>query len=217
MRSIFILGCGTFGYHLARNIGDKAHLTVVDKDRERSQKIGPDVERAIVGDVTNKELLVDIGVEGADAVVVSMGENMEASILATMHAHALGVQEIYVKASSDDHAAILELLGATRVIQPERESAENLAVTILDTAVFDFHRLHETLGLLEESAPAEFWGKSLLELGLRRNYRVTVVAIFRDGDRRVNPQAETVIREGDRLLLLGSDEDLAAYRAHEGT
>lgn len=216
MRNIFIFGCGHFGYHLARNISDKGHVTVVDKDREKIQSIGSEVERAIVGDATSKEFLIEIGVEAADAVAVSMGENMEASILTTMHVHSLGIQEIYVKAFSDDHATILQLLGANRVIQPEREAAENLAVSILETSVYDFRRLHKHFGILEESARPEFWGKSLLELGLRRLYRVTVVAIFREGDRLVNPLAETVIQEGDRLLLLASEEHLAAYRKHYG-
>lgn len=212
MRNIFVFGCGNFGYHLAHTISGKAHTTVVDRDREKIQMIGAEVERAVVGDATSKEFLLELGVEAADAVVVSMGENMEASILTTMHVHSLGIKEIYVKAFSDDHATILQMLGASQVIQPEREVAENLAVSILETSVYDFHRLHKYFGILEESARPEFWGKSLMELGLRRNYRVTVVAIFREGDKLINPLAETVILEGDRLILLGTEEDLAAHR-----
>lgn len=212
MRNIFIFGCGNFGYHLARKIGHKAHVTVVDTDRSKIQSIGNEVERAIVGDTTSKEFLLEIDADAADAVVVSMGESMEASILTTMHVHSLGVSEIYVKAFSDDHVRILQLLGASRVIQPEREVAENLAVSILETSVYDFLRLHEHFGIVEESAHPEFWGKSLMEIGLRRRYRVTVIGLFRDSDRLINPNAETVIQEGDRLMMLGSEEDLAAYR-----
>jgi len=123
-------------------------------------KGGPYVDRALVADGTRREVLEEVGVEGMDAAVVSLGDRMEASILATLHLKALNVGEIFVKAISDDHAKVLTILGATRVVYPERDTAQNLAMSIVQPTVLDYLRLQEGIGILELVAPEEFVGRT---------------------------------------------------------
>lgn len=213
MRHIVFVGLGSFGYHCARKLEGKAEVTAIDRDRRAIQRIGPFVTRAVVGDGTKRELLDEMGVQTADAAVVSLGDRMDASILATLHLRSMGIKEIFVKSISDEHSQILELIGATRVIHPEREMAENLAVSILEPAVVDYLRLHEGFGIIEVHAPREFWGKNLIELDLRRLYGITVLAIVRDPDQRiVNPSADATIRSDDKLMILGAEEQILKFQ-----
>ncbi|HOM99146.1 MAG TPA: TrkA family potassium uptake protein [Acidobacteriota bacterium] len=211
MRNVFVIGLGNFGYHLAIRLEGRARVTAVDVDRARIQKVGSVVARAIVGDGSNPDLLKELGVEAADVAVVSVGDSMEQSILITHQLKELRVPEIYAKAVSESHARILELIGATRVLQPEREVAENLAISLAKTTIVDYLQLHRTFGIIEVTAPPPFHGKSLAELKLRSRFRVSVVGIFRGQDRLVNPGPDTIIRPGDRMVVLGTSDDVLVF------
>lgn len=213
MREIVFLGIGNFGYYCAIGLEGKAHVTVVDQDRDKIQRLGPHVGRAVLGDATQKELLQELGVDSADAVVVSLGEKIGSSILATLNLASLGVPQIYVKSISDEHSKILKLVGATRVIHPEREAAENLTASLLKTEVLDYRKLHEDFGIMEISAPREFWGKNLIELDLRSRYRLNVIAIFtKQGERQINPRPDATLGEGDKLILLGEESHIMEFQ-----
>ncbi len=212
MREIVFLGVGNFGYYCATNLQGQAHVTVIDSDRDKIQRIGPYVSRAVLGDATQKEVLLEFGVESADAAVVSLGDRIGSSILATLHLASLGVPQIFAKSVSDEHSQILKLVGATRVIHPEREVAENLTISLLKADVVDYLRLHEDFGIMEIFAPREFWGKNLIQLDLRARYRLTVIAIFpKHGERNVNPPPDQVVKEGDQLILLGEEEQIMEF------
>lgn len=213
MRQILFVGLGSFGFHCARKLEGLADVTAIDVDREAIQRIGPYVTRAVVGDGTNREVLEELGVETMDAAVVSLGDRMDASILATLHLKALNVREIFVKAISDEHAKVLQILGASRVIYPERDSAENLAMSIVQPTILDYLRLHGDISLLELLAPDEFVGKNLMQLKLRERYGITVIAIFGPGRRSVSPKPDCVIQRDDKLMVIGENENLMTFQA----
>ncbi len=213
MRNIFIIGLGNFGFYLAAKLEGKSRVTAIDIDRDKIQRIGPMVSRAVVGDATSRELLRELGIDSAEVAVVSVGESMEKSILITHHLKELNVKKIYSKAISEEHAEILRMIGATRVLQPEREVAENLAMSITKPTIVDYLQLHKNFGIIEVDAPDKFAGHSLADLALRSEYGVTAIGIFRKGDRLVNPAPETLILRGDRLVLLGNEEDIAEFEA----
>ncbi|MEJ2080834.1 MAG: NAD-binding protein [Acidobacteriota bacterium] len=145
MRNIFIIGLGNFGFYLAAKLEGKSHVTAIDIDRDKIQRIGPMVARAVVGDATNRELLRELGIDSAEVAVVSVGESME------------------------------------------------------------------NFGIIEVDAPDKFAGHSLADLSLRSEYGVTAIGIFRKGDRLVNPAPETIILKGDRMVLLGNEEDIVEF------
>ncbi|GAB4249974.1 MAG: TrkA family potassium uptake protein [Acidobacteriota bacterium] len=213
MRNVFVIGLGNFGYHLAAKLEGRARVTAIDVDRERIQKIGPIVARAVVGDATKPELLKELGIESADVAVVSVGDSMEQSILITHELKNFGVPQIFAKAVSEAHARILKLVGATRVLEPEREVAENLAISLAKTTIVDYLQLHRTFGIVEIAAPPSFQDKTLRDLALRSRFRVTVIGIFRGEDRLINPGPDTVVQAGDRMIVLGTEEDLMRFEA----
>jgi len=213
MRRILFIGLGSFGYHCARRLQGKAEVIAIDKDRDVIQRIGPYVERAVVGDGTKREVIeAVIGGGGMDVAVVSLGDRMDASILATLHLKALEVEQIIVKAVSDEHKKILEILGASRVIYPERDTAENLALAIVEPTIIDYLRIHGELGIVEILPPQEFWHKRLQDLALRKRYGITVIAVFGKDKLEVSPGADCVIDPDDKLLVIGENKKIQQFQ-----
>ena len=122
MMRVVIMGIGNFGHFFARRLSaQKVEIMAVDINKQAVDGVAPFVNQAIVGDVTDRDLLEELDVASADYVVISLGdEHMDPSILATLHSRSLGAKNIFAKAISDDHARILELIGATRIIRPKR-------------------------------------------------------------------------------------------------
>jgi len=208
------IGLGSFGYHCARALEGRAHVTVIDLDRDAIQRIGPYVTRAVVADGTKRDVIEELGAESMDVAVINLGDRMDASILATLHLKALKVREIYAKGISEEHAEVLKIIGATRVIYPERDSAENLAVSIVRPTILDYLRLHGDVSILEVLAPEEFVGKNLIQLNLRNRFGITVIAIYGpEGRKSVSPKPDVIIEDGDRLLMIGENESLLTFQA----
>jgi trk system potassium uptake protein TrkA len=145
-----------------------------------------------------------------DCAVVSIGENIEASLLVVMQVKELGVERVVAKAVTDLHGRILQKLGVSRVIFPEREMAIRVAHSLVVPNVLDYIELSKDFSIVEVPAPAAFAGKTLKELELRPRYGVTLIAIKRKpaggGPETtiVAPAADECINEGDVIALLGS-------------
>lgn len=212
MMRVVIMGLGNFGHSFARRLStQKVEVLAIDINKEAVDHVAEFVTHAVVGDVTNRELLDELDVASADYVVVSLGdEHMDPSILATLHSRSLGARNVYAKAISDDHARILELIGATRVIHPEREVAESLAETLGKPNVLDFIPLGEEYSIVEFEPPSGFVGRTLADLDLRNRYGVSVIGVkeYITGARRMNPPPDYVIQDDMSLLIMGRDEQV---------
>lgn len=212
MMRVVIMGIGNFGHFFARRLStQKVEILAVDIDKQAVDRVAPFVSHAVVGDVTDRDLLEELDVASADYVVISLGdEHMDPSILATLHSRSLGAKNVYAKAISDDHARILELIGATRIIHPEREVAESLAEALGKPNVLDFIPLGEEYSIVEFEPPSGFVGRSLAELDLRNRYGVTVIGVkeYVTGRRRMNPAPDMVIQDDVSLLIMGRDEQV---------
>ena len=194
MLRIVALGVGNFGHFFTRRLSaQKVEILAIDGDKDAIDAVAPMVTHAVVGDCTNRELLEELDVGAFDYAVISLGSSMDASILATLHVRSLGVPNIYVKAISQDHGRILELIGATKIIHPEREVAESLAEALGRPNVLDFIPLGQDYSIIEMEPSAEIVGKSLEDLDLRNRFGVTVIGIkeYLTGARRMNPRRAT--------------------------
>lgn len=148
-------------------------------------------------------MLKDLNVEQFDGAAVVIGENLEAGILATANLKELGVPMVTSRAFSRLHARVLERVGADRVIQPEREMGEQLARTMTSSEVLEYIELGEDEALIETQVPEQWVDKSLAELQLSRRKGVTVVALKAKGQAGSLPKGDTVLREGDVMVLGG--------------
>ena len=212
MRRFIVVGLGNFGSGVAETLHARGHeVAAVDVSEELVDRIAPVVTQAAVGDGRDIRVLERIGARDADAGIISTGDDITASILATLALKDLRVQAIYVKVVSRDHARVMEKLGVTETIFPERESAIRLGTRVSSRAVIDYVRLGEGFSIQEMAVPESWIGKSLRALQLPRRYRISVVAVhdvLRDEMIPV-PDPDSVLKDSDTLLVSGKDDDLA--------
>ena len=216
MIRVAVLGLGNFGYSFARRLSRQrgVEILAVDVDKATVDEVAAFVTNAIIADVTDPEVVAELDLGVMDYAVISLGNKMDPSILTTLHLRSLDVPNIYVKAISDDHARILELIGATKIIHPEREVAESLAEALGKPNVLEFIPLGAEYSIIEFEPPSTFVGKTLAELDLRNRFGVTVIGLrdYLTDSRRINPPGDTVIGDDVSLLILGRMEQIESLR-----
>ena len=212
MKRFVIVGLGNFGSAVAEALHEAGHdVTTVDSNEAAVDRVARLVTRAAVGDGRSIDVLRRIGAEGADVGVVSTGDDITASILAALALRDLGVQEIFVKVISQDHARVMDKMGVSETIFPERESGLRLATRIASTGVINYIRVGPDFGMQEMAVPASWMGKSLRNLQLPRKYRVTILAVHDVLTEQMIPlpNPDAPLKDSDTLLILGRDADLA--------
>ena len=214
MKRIGIIGAGRFGMSLAESLANAgAEVLLIDRNRPAMQLAG-EFATALQGDATQPHVLEEAGFGECDVVVVAIGSNMEASMMATANCKELGVPSVVAKATSELHGKILRRIGADSVIYPDRDSAYRLAMSIANHNVVDFFEVSDGYSIAEVSANEEFHGKTLAELDLRRKHGITILCIRRASTdpkkprRVIIPQAEDVIQSDDRLVAFGETKKL---------
>jgi trk system potassium uptake protein TrkA len=207
-----VIGLGSFGFNVAKTLYDKgSEVLAIDISRERIEAVKDHVSHAVAMDSASKENLEALQVQDMDVVVVSLGPAMEASILTVLYLHEMGVQRIVAKALSEDHAKILESVGATEVIYPEKDMAIKTALRLTSPNVLEYLPLSSGVGIQEIAPPVKFIGKTLRELDLINKYGVQVIAIRELIPERTTfvPKASFVIKNSDILVIVGEDDQLA--------
>lgn len=211
MRQYVAIGVGTFGFNVAKELCKRGHqVLVIDADARRIETIKGFVTQAIVADATDKLVLKEFVPPGVDAVIISMGDNLEASILAAFHVKELGVRHVIVKAMTDDHARVLKVVGATEVIHPEKDVAISLAERLSIPNLIDHIPLAPEYGIVELACPERFVGKTLRELQLRNRYNLEVIAVKEVLHNRLHliPGADFSIPIDSALVIIGKRSDL---------
>ncbi len=206
-----VIGLGKFGATVVRTLFARGHEVIaIDQDKERVQDLRDFSTQAIEADCTDQDTLRALGIHDADAVVVSLGERMDASILVTLYLRDLGLKEIVVKAISEDHGKVLHLIGATEIVHPERDTARRVARGLGLRSIVEYLPLASDSSLVELKVPAEFVGRTLAELEIRKRFQVLVVAIKRDESLLLATGGDERLQQGDVLVLVGRDADLDA-------
>ncbi len=218
-RYFAIIGLGSFGYHVAKRLYELGHdVIALDHNKDPVQSIKDFSTQAIIADASDKETLSSLGMKDVDVAVVSLGDKMDTSSLVTLYLKELGVKEIVVKALTLDHGIMLELIGATKVIFPERDIAIRTAERLSAPNILDQITFLEGYSVVELDAPKELLGKTLKEANVRANYGIAIVVIKRktlaDLPAKViiAPHADERITEGDLLVIIGEDEKLNTFK-----
>ncbi len=208
-RHVCIVGLGFFGAGLARSLAKNAEVLAVDNDIDRVNAISEQVQRALCIDVKNFSALSTAVTAKFDEAIVSIGEDLEASILCTLYLKRIGIKTIRAKASSEEHAEILQSVGATQVIFPELETAERLAMKIRNPNLLDFIPITEGYLIMDINAPKEFYNRTLESLHVRNRFGVFVIAIKknRGKDFILLPGPDYTVEEQDMLVVIGHEED----------
>lgn len=212
MRRFIIIGLGNFGSSAAEALYTRGHEVVaIDPREEAVDRIAAHVTKAAVADGRSLESLERIGCRNADVGIVSTGDDITASILATMALKDLGVREVFVKVISRDHARVMKRVGATETVFPERDTALELAARLSGQALLNYVRLGTGFSIQEMVVPDEWVAKTLRELELRQRFGISVVGIHEVLQDRIvaAPHPDVVLKDSDTLLVAGMDEDLA--------
>ncbi len=215
--SYAIIGLGRFGMALALELAEAgADLLVLDRDEDKVRELREYTENAYVVRNLDKKTLEDTGVANCDVAVVGIGEQMDISILTTLHLTGLGVRRVIAKASGAEHGEILEKLGA-EVIYPERDMALRLARRLETARVLDYIQLSEKLNISKLEAPAALVGRTVLQADLRGRFDVNIIAIENDGALIEAVRPDYAFRTGDILFLAGGKQALNTITDWDGT
>jgi trk system potassium uptake protein TrkA len=174
------------------------------------QKIRNFSTKAVLADGTDKEVIDSIGMQEDDVVIISFGEDLAASTLITLHLKEMKVKHIIVKAPNEEHKHVLEKVGATEVIIPEKEMADKVAKSLISPNVLDYLPLSKDYTICELVPPASFMGKTIGDLHLRRKYHIEVIAVREILPDKLTmvPRADFVVKDSDVLVVIGKEEDI---------
>lgn len=216
MKQVVVIGLGQFGSHLARELTTmRCEVMIVDSDESRVSALKSDVHQAVICDARNFTAIDGVITEQVDEVVVSLGENMEPSILCTLHLKQIGVKKIRCTAVNEDHATILRAVGADEIIFPERETAERTARRVAFPSLLDYFPFEEDHRIMELKMPQSLAGKRLGDTGIRNDYGLLVLGTkdSNTGKFKFLPAATDVLQPTDVLIVLGREVNLARFQA----
>jgi trk system potassium uptake protein TrkA len=211
MKRVVVIGLGIFGSNIVKELYENGFdVVAIDKNKDAVHRIKDYATKAIVADGTENEVMEHIALHEDDVVIISFGEDLAASTLITLHLKKMKVKNIIVKAPNEEHKLILEKVGATDVIIPEKEVASKVARSLIFPGVLDCLPLSEGYMIFEIAPPNSFLGKSIAELQLRSKYHVEVIAVrdvLTDHVQMV-PQAHYVIKDGEILVVIAKEKDI---------
>ncbi len=208
-RQFVVIGLGRFGTSVAQTLYSLGNdVLAIDSDEDRVQNISDSVTQAIQADATDENSLRSIGVRNFDVAVVTIGSDLQASVMATLLVKELGVRYTIAKANSELHAKVLYKIGADKVVLPERDMGVRVAHNLVSTNILDYIELSSDFSIAEVIAPQEWYGKNLENLSIRANYGINIVAIKKKEEINVSPTAGDVIEEGDIIVAIGGTEEL---------
>jgi trk system potassium uptake protein TrkA len=210
-----VIGLGNFGFNVVKTLHESGDEVLgIDRNKERAQRTQGHSSQTIIADATDKSILETAGLQDMNAVVVSLGDNLSASILVTLFLREIGVENIIVKITSEEHGRALEKIGATTLVFPERDTAMKLAKSLSSPNILDYLPLSPDYSIMEVTAPDGFMGKSLGELELLSRHNVNVIAVreMKPEKMVLNPTMRYQVKDGDILIVLGKRADIEGLK-----
>ncbi|WP_251574050.1 potassium channel family protein [Limosilactobacillus agrestimuris] len=209
--SYAVIGLGQFGSSICEALVQAGQeVLAIDSNEEVLNEYSDSVMRAVIADAQDEDVLRDLDIGSFDHVYVSIGKNVEASIMVTLIAKELGAKDVICRAENANHARVLEKIGADQVVRPEHDLAKRLVFQQLNPGVVDYVQLSKEVTLAEVNINnPKFFGKTLDELDFRNRYNVNVIIIV-DANDQVNqmPQANDVIKPHDKVTVVGDLKDI---------
>jgi len=208
-KQFIVIGLGRFGTSVAETLYSLGNdVLAVDSDEEVVQNISEKVTHAVQVDANDENSLRALGISNFDVAIISIGSDIQASILATLLVKEMGVKHIIAKANDSLHAKVLYKIGANRVIFPEKDMGVRVAHNLCSSNILDYIELSPDFSIAEIVTPKDWEGRNLKELNLRAAYGINVMAIKRNNEIDVSPSAEEVIRHEDVIVAIGGTQEL---------
>lgn len=209
-----VIGLGRFGFALAEELAHKGkEVLVIDKDRAKIDAATEFTDNAFVIDELTSENLAEAGVAEADVAVIAIGDKIDTSILTTLTVLRLGVKRVISKAMSREQGEVLSLLGA-EVIYPEHDMALRLAGKLVSPHILEYISLSDSVDIIEIQLTAKVDGKTVIELGVRKNFGLNIIAIRHAGEITTDIFPSTELHADDTITVIGKTKDIAGFEAY---
>ena len=205
-----IIGLGRFGTALAIELASHGReILVIDADEDRIKQLREYTENAFVVHSLDKNTLLETGIQNCEVAVVCIGEQMDVSILTTLHLKGLGIGRVIAKAASAEHGEILEKLGA-EVVYPERDMAVRLARRLEPSKILNYIELSEKIDISKVMIPNRFLDHRLVDLDVRRRYGLNIIAVEHGNEILTEVTPDYVFRQGDQIFVIGDRSRISA-------
>ena len=208
-----VFGLGRYGLAVARElIENGAEVIAVDLDEAVVNSVAGELPICKCSDITDPEVIAQLGISNVDVVIVAMANNLEASVMTVTLCKELGVKTVIAKCANEIHQRILTRVGADQVVFPENESGVRLAKNLISSGFVDMLSLSEDVSVVEMDIRDEWIGQNLIELNLRKNYSINVIAIRKGGVVSVDIDPEEKLCKSDKLIVIGNTQRLARLK-----
>lgn len=202
MKNIAVLGLGIFGQTIAKELSQfECDVLAIDVNEKNVDVVSEYVLKTAVGDMTQLDFLKAAGVEECDTAIVATGTRLDSLVLAVMNCKTLGVSNIIAKAKDSSFEAVLQALGVTQIVKPERTAGKQLAQQLLKNKIKEMIPLNETMSIIEFQAPKQWVGQSIIDLNIRQKYSMNLVGV-KDDNGQINAQLDIhqTIKEEDTFV-----------------
>lgn len=211
-KQIVVIGAGRFGASFAETARELGHeVLLIDRDADRIDGLADRVTHAVVADVSQDGVLYELGISNFDIAVIAIVSNYQASIMSALVCKELGIPLVIAKAKDEIHARVLDKIGATKTVFPERDSGIRLAHSLTNRQIMDFIALSEEFDLLEIRPLRSWVGKSIKQIDIRHQYGLNVIALKEEERLLLNPGGDTIIQPNTILTVLGHKEQIRAF------
>ena len=208
-----VFGLGRYGIAVARElVRNGAEVIAVDSEEGIVNAAADELPICKCADVTDPEVIRQLGISNVDVVIVAMATNLEASVMAITLCKEIGVKTVIAKCANEMHQKIFKRVGADEVVFPENESGLRLARNLLSSGFVDMVSLAKNVSMIELDVKPEWVGKNLIQLNLRKKYSINVVAIRRADMVSVDIDPNAPLREDDNLIVIANPEKLAKLK-----
>lgn len=210
MKSFCVIGMGRFGQSLAMCLTRQRHqVLILDSDPDIINSLADYVTDAAYGELTNEKFLRNSGVANYECAIIAISGNLNDSIILTLLLKEMGIEKVVVRADSDMDGKVLKKIGADMVVNPEREMGDRLAYVLDKDNVMEYIQFSDEFSIVETPVPTEWVGKNLIELNIRNNYGVNVIAIRSStGKMNIAPNPKLPFSSGDAVTVIGSNKSI---------
>ena len=206
-----VFGLGRYGIAVARElVRHGAEVIAVDSDERIVNAAADELPLCKCADVTDPDVIRQLGISNVDVVIISMATNLEASVMAVTLCKEIGVKTVIAKSANEMHQKILLRVGADTVVFPENESGIRLAKNLLSSGFVDMVSLAKNVSMIELDVKPEWVNKNLIELNMRKKYSVNVVAIQKGESVSVDIDPHAPLQADDKLIVIANTEKLSA-------
>ncbi|MCM1438075.1 MAG: TrkA family potassium uptake protein [Roseburia sp.] len=208
-KSILIIGMGRLGSHLAEKMQDLGHdVMILDNKEERIARLASRFADARIAEYTHEDVLGALDIPSFDLCFVTVGDNLEASMLTTITLKKLGAKYVASRARDDIQCELLKKIGADEIIYADGETADKLAIRHNGNNIFDYVALTDGYAIFEVPIMKIWEGKSIIELDVRKKFKINIIAIKRGEHLDPSPMPDFVFREGDHIFVIGKSRDV---------